>query len=161
ALQIAADADDAVANQPAVDLQLRLAGAADEAEAAALPFQVSPRPHEPAALIGECGQLDLQLAFARAGPLAEDLEEQAAAVDDLAFPGPLEIALLHRRQRAVDEDEIDGLGGDQLPQGGNHPAPDERRRREAAQAHDVALHDGQIDGEREADRLGRPRLGRG
>ena len=53
-------------DQAAVDFQLGFAGAAQEAEAAALPLQVGPGPHQAAALIRQMGQLDLQAAFARA-----------------------------------------------------------------------------------------------
>src|SRR5262249_54343809 len=132
-IEVVADAHDAVADQTAVHFQLGLAGTADEAEATALPLEVGPGSHETAALVGECGQLHLQLAFSGAGPLAEDLEDEAGAVDDLALPGPLEVALLHRRQRAVDEHEFNGLGGDHLAQAGDSAAADERRRREAAE----------------------------
>ena len=58
------------------------------------------------------GELDLEAPFPRLRPLAEDLEDQSGAVDDLGLPGALEIALLDRRQRVVDDDEADALLAD-------------------------------------------------
>jgi hypothetical protein len=49
-----------------------------------------------------------------AGPLAENLQDQARPVDDLGLPAPFEIALLHRAQRRVDHDEPDVVFADQL-----------------------------------------------
>jgi hypothetical protein len=43
-VQFALQFDDAVADQTAVDFQLTFTRTAEEAEAAALPFQVCPRP---------------------------------------------------------------------------------------------------------------------
>ena len=62
-LQLLLQPHDAVADQPAVGLDLRLAGAAEEAEAAALPLQVGPGPHQAGALVVQMRQFDLQRAF--------------------------------------------------------------------------------------------------
>ena len=84
-LELLPELGHAVADQPAVGLDLGLAGAAEEAEAAALPLEVGPAPHQPARLIVEMGELDLQPALRGRRPLAEYLEDQAGAVDHLGL----------------------------------------------------------------------------
>jgi len=51
-------------------------------------------------------ELDLKLAFVRARTLREDVEDEPRAIDDAALGELFEIALLHGRERAIDEDEI-------------------------------------------------------
>ena len=99
--------DKLVVDRAPVGLELGLAGAADEAKPAALPFKVGPGPNQPRALIGQRRHLDLQHALARRRTVREDLEDQPGAVEDLDLPGLFQIALLHRRHRSVDQHKLD------------------------------------------------------
>ena len=78
-------------------------------------------------------ELDLQRALGGAGAAAEDLQDQAGAVDDLGLELALQIALLHRRQRAVHHDEIDLLGLDALGELGDLALAEIGRRADLAQ----------------------------
>ena len=104
---------DAIADQAAVGLDLGFAGAAHEAEAAALPFEMGPGAHQAAALVVEVGEFDLKRALFRLGAAPEDFEDQAGAVEHLCAPGLFQIALLNWRQRAIHHHQIGAFGGDQ------------------------------------------------
>ena len=159
-LQLLLQPHDAVADQPPVGLDLGFAGAAEEAEAAALPLQMGPGPHQAGALIVEMRQLDLQRAFARGRPLAEDVQDQAGAVDHLAGPGAFQVALLHRRQRGIDDRRrVTSCSAIASPCVATWPCAEQRRGAAGAQRQDRGVHDHEPDGGGEADRFGQPRLG--
>ena len=94
ALQVAFEAGNAFADLPPVGFDLGFAWAAEKTEATALPFQMCPRANQTAALIGKRRQLDLQLAFPRARAGTEYFKNKRRAIDHLAIPGALEIALM-------------------------------------------------------------------
>ena len=75
-VQVARNAGDAVLHPAAVGFQLRFAFAAAHADAALLPRQVAPEPRQPRQQMLQLRQFDLQLAFARAGALREDVQDQ-------------------------------------------------------------------------------------
>jgi hypothetical protein len=157
--QFAAQFGHAVADQPSVGLDLRFAGAAQEAEAAALPFKVGPAPHQAALLIVEMRQFDLQASFCCRCPFAEDFEDQPGAVDDLALQPVFEIALLDRRQCAIDDDEI---GFVQFAIGLNAldlPFTEQRVRPYSANRQDVGFDNDDSDGESKAFCLFQSRFG--
>jgi hypothetical protein len=84
-------------------------GPAEEAEAAALPFEVGPGAHEAARLIVEVRKLDLQTPFRGRRPLPEYLQDQSRPVDHLGFDRRFQVALLDGSDRRIDDDQL-GLG---------------------------------------------------
>src|ERR1700735_4200768 len=104
------------------------------------------------------GELHLQGAFRRAGPLPENLKNEPGAVDDLAAEGLLEVALLRRRQSAVHDHKVDliglHLGGDRLDLALAYKG----RRPDRVQLNGFRADDREVDGARQADRLFTPGL---
>ena len=101
---------DAVAREPAVGLDLRLARApgADAADAAAgaETLEVRPQAAHAGHVVLELRQLDLELALGGVGVAGEDVEDHRGAVDHRHPELLLEVALLARRELVVDRDEV-------------------------------------------------------
>ena len=151
---------DARLDLPAVGLDLRLARAAEEAEAAALALKVRPGADEPALLVVQMGKLDLQPAFLGLRALAEDFEDQPGAVEHLRGPRLFEVALLHGAQRMVDDDELRVVDAGERRDLLHLPAPEQRRRSGLAQRHDERGGNVEPDRLGKAHGFGKPRLRR-
>ena len=151
---------DAVLEQAPVALDLAFAGTAQETEAAALPLEVGPGPDQPAALVVEMSQLDLQHALAGAGAVAEDFEDERRAVQHLGAGFGLEVALLDRRQRRVDKQQLDPVRLDARLELLHHTGAKERRRPDFTDPHDLGEDHVHVDGARQALELLKPHLDR-
>jgi hypothetical protein len=81
---------------------------------------------------------------------AENLEDQPGSVDDLGLPPPFEIALLHRAQRGVDDNEPDIVFTDQFAKIFDPAAAEEAARTRAAKMSYFGVN------HIEADSLGEP-----
>ena len=101
---------DALADHAPVELDLRLARAAAQADAAGLALEVRPAPHQARGLVLQPRQLDLQLALMALSARGEDVEDQRGAVGHRHAEVLFEVALLRRRQGLV-EDDTAGLMG--------------------------------------------------
>src|SRR3954452_4934576 len=106
------DPRNAVANQPPICCELAFARPAEETKTAALAFEMGPGPDQPALLVIEMRKLDLQHALAGMRAPAEDFEDQSDAIEHLGVPRLLEIALLHRRERAIHHHDAGLIGLD-------------------------------------------------
>src|SRR5262245_57029724 len=152
------DAGDALLDHAPIRFDLRLARTAEKAEAAALALEMRPGTHQPAFLVGEMRQLDLQRALAGAGAAAENLQYQPGAVQYFRAPGLLEIALLHRRERAVHHHDPGFLSFDEASELLDLALANEGSRTDVGERHDAGRCDAEVDGACEAHRLLESRL---
>ena len=104
-LQPPGEHPDALRDEPAIGFQLRLARTA-HADAALLALEVRPPAYQTAADVLQLRKLDFQLALEAARTLREDVEDERVAVEHPAANVRLEIALLARRERVIDEDDV-------------------------------------------------------
>jgi hypothetical protein len=106
---VLADAADALADAPAIGLELLLAWAA-RANAAAQAREILIASRKARQQIIKLRQLDLELAFAAPRMARKNVENQLGAVNNAAVEAPLEIALLYGREIAVENDQGDLVG---------------------------------------------------
>src|SRR5207253_10673569 len=83
AFELALEPCDSLLHPPPIHLELSFARTAC-ADAARLPRQVMPHPRQPWQQILQLRELDLEAAFATAGALGEDIEDQLRAIEHLA-----------------------------------------------------------------------------
>ena len=107
-LQLALEGLDAPADVAAVAFQLGFTGAAG-ADAAAQPAQRGAKARQPGQAVFQLGQLHLQAAFAGAGPLGENIQDQGGPVDGGDLQDPLDIADLGGGQLMVEDGQLHPL----------------------------------------------------
>ena len=101
----AAQRADALGDEAPVGLQLRLAGAA-QSDAALLPLEVGPAAHQARRQMRQLRELHLQLALEAAGALRKNIQNQSVTIQNSTVCELLEIALLARSERLVDQHDI-------------------------------------------------------
>ncbi len=154
AFELDLDGVDALLDHAPVELDLRLAGTAEEAASAALALEMGPGADEASLLIAEMRKLDLEAPFARSRAASEDLEDEARAVEHLGVPGALEIALLDRRHGMIDDDELGARLLDQRLDLLDLAGAEQRRRPRRRNRNEKRFLDVEIDGLRQTLGLG-------
>src|SRR5260221_5150999 len=86
-------------------------------------------------------------------PGTEDFENEAGAIDDFAFPRALEIALLHRGDRRIDDGNPNALRLDGFTQLCDNTAAQQCRGPQLAQRQDFRARDIEIDRPRQSHRF--------
>ena len=105
--QFALDSCDSVLHAASVRLQLGFAFTPAHADPAFLPGQVTPKTCEPREQMLELRQLDLELAFASAGPLGKDVEDQRGAVQNFAVKDFFKVSALGGSEFVVKDNRVD------------------------------------------------------
>src|SRR5688572_30231579 len=84
-LEFLLDLIDALLDAAPVRFQLRFTFAAAHADAAFLAGQMAPKTRQPRAKMLQLRELDLQFAFASAGALSKNIEDQSGSIQHLAL----------------------------------------------------------------------------
>lgn len=106
-LEFARDPRDPILNSAAVGLELRFTFTTPHADTAFLARKVTPEPGEAGQQVLELRKFDLQLAFAGAGALGKDIEDQRGAIENFAVEYFLEITALRGGEFVIENDGID------------------------------------------------------
>ena len=152
-VKVLANSKDAVADQPPVQFQLRFAGSAQKAEAAPLALQMGPGANQPRPLIGQRRQFNLELTLAGAGAGAENLQDQAGAINDLGLGLAFQVPLLHRGQGMIEDDQRDIAIRHQAGQPLHRARAEESRRVRTRQGNGFGVDHRQVDGGCQRHRL--------
>src|SRR5690606_23522930 len=104
-VQAAFEHADAVAEQAAVGLELRLTRSA-QADTTALALQVRPAADQPRRQMGQLRELYLQLALEGLRAPREDVENQTGAVQHPGLQHLLEVAFLAGAQGVIEDDQL-------------------------------------------------------
>lgn len=91
---------------PPIGFELRLAGTPQSDATNSLPGEMGPHPGQPRQPVLQLRQLDLKPSLMRLCAPREDIEDQRRAIDYQDIELPLEIALLRRRQLAIDHHQV-------------------------------------------------------
>lgn len=105
-VQIAGDAINTLGNLSAVGFELGFTFTPAHTDTAFLTRQVAPKPRQARQQVLKLREFDLQLAFASAGALGEDVENECGAIEDLGIENLFEVAALRGRKFVVEDDGI-------------------------------------------------------
>src|SRR5690606_7785428 len=144
----------------AVSLDLRLSRSTKEAGAATLALEVGPATYQPSTLVLKVRQIHLQRAFSGARATTEDLQNNASSIEDLGVQTFFQIALLHRRQRMIDEDQLDFVLRHQFRNLLKLASADQGRGTRIVDGHDLGMDRFEIDGACKSNGLVQARLWR-
>ena len=103
--QIFFQSRDAVADDAAVELELRFADAAGS-DAAGLPLEMRPRACQAREHVFELRQFDLRARFAAPCAPREDIQNQSTPIDHLDLGDLLEVARLRGRKVVIEDDQF-------------------------------------------------------
>jgi hypothetical protein len=96
---------DAIGEQATIGFELRFARAS-QTDAALSALKVAPTSDQPRREMTQLRELDLKLTFEAARALREDIQDQARSIENTALQERFQVALLTRRQRVIENDEI-------------------------------------------------------